>query len=202
MAKAIKKGAPKSKPDSQAGTHQSMSRQFDDGNFLNWKQQPEKDDLGTPSECQSVNLSDEDDAEDEAFVRVQRIKNIKADLRNLSMFDTGEDKMKGEWVVSGKNKKGLMKKGTLNTVFQDLNSKNVINNFEEIGLNEPFPIEGVKPPPIPKGFSDMNELLYEKSKYQEEQPPNIVFVPNKIVMRKLMKIACEVTNEVELSQFF
>ena len=73
----------------------------------------------------------------------------------------------------------------------------LINNFQCIGLADPFPKEerankDVKPPCY------VDELVYAESRYMEGLSPLCVYIPNKDIMFKIMRACIKVAQPADL----
>lgn len=72
----------------------------------------------------------------------------------------------------------------------------LINSFWNIGWPDPFPDEHSA---IDQDFlRDKKELVYHKTRFVPDYSPPVVFIPNKIVMAKLMRACLGVTEIEEL----
>lgn len=78
---------------------------------------------------------------------------------------------------------------------------NTINSFEEINWLDPFPedknllvSEFVEP--------TMCDLVYDECKFKEAAPPGMIFIPSKLVMRKIMKVCTTVRDFSDLYYYF
>lgn len=47
-------------------------------------------------------------------------------------------------------------------------------------------------------MAKITELVYDENKYTKEKPPNLIFVPSRDVLLKLMRVCCECKDTVEL----
>ena len=89
--------------------------------------------------------------------------------------------------------------------------KNLINYFEEINWQDPFPSKSTSSkgdiaPVVPAGSktqtkhagrkrrtslidaTNIDMLVYDESKFTEACPPTMIFLPNKMILRKMMKV--------------
>ena len=48
----------------------------------------------------------------------------------------------------------------------------------------------------------ISELVYDECKFREDAPPGMIFVPSKIVMRKIMKVCTTVRDFSDLYYYF
>ena len=44
----------------------------------------------------------------------------------------------------------------------------------------------------------ITELVYDEGKFRQDKPPNLIFVPSRDILIKLMRICCECKDTVEL----
>jgi hypothetical protein len=47
-------------------------------------------------------------------------------------------------------------------------------------------------------MAKITELVYDEIKFTQEKPPNLIFVPSRDVLLKLMRVCCECKDTVEL----
>ena len=105
-------------------------------------------------------------------------------------------------------------------------NKNRINYFEELNWHDPFPHAEEVQPSAPSSKSKhqhsssrakhaerrrraslidkthIHMLVYDASKFTERAPPSMVFLPNKVVLRKMMKVCAQVELLTDLYFFF
>ena len=85
-----------------------------------------------------------------------------------------------------------------------LNKVHRINSFEELNWIDPFPTK-VSAEHADKKLSkiqNIEDLVYDESKFIKTQPPNMVFLPNRMILRKIMKVCAGVSDYTQLYYFF
>jgi len=73
----------------------------------------------------------------------------------------------------------------------------LINNFQSIGVDDPFPKEerasnNIKPPCY------VDELVYAESRFTKGSSPVCVYIPNKDIMFKIMRACIKVETPADL----
>jgi hypothetical protein len=81
--------------------------------------------------------------------------------------------------------------------------ENIVNSFAEINWIDPFgsgsePKKSGKKKPKKLVEVQITQLVYDESKFLPENPPNLIFVPSRNLMLKLMRICCECKDTNEL----
>ena len=72
-----------------------------------------------------------------------------------------------------------------------------INCFEQIGWTDPFPKENLFKSKFSKP-DDIDNLVYAKSRFNPDEPPQVVYIPRREMMFKMMRACIEVKNTEEL----
>jgi len=68
-----------------------------------------------------------------------------------------------------------------------------VNTFEDINWKDPFPRRSTQ-----AKKDDINQDLYNEKAFSPFGAPCIIYLPSKLLMRKLMRICTECKNETEL----
>ena len=101
-------------------------------------------------------------------------------------------------------------------------NKCVINFFEEINWHDPFPSKKCSTVGVPAKVgdrkkssqphrnadrkrraslinkTDISMLVYDECKFTEAHPPGMIFLPSKIILRKMMKVCAQVESFSDL----
>jgi hypothetical protein len=71
-----------------------------------------------------------------------------------------------------------------------------IQSFSQLGLPDPFPTEPMEMDfPIPE---DEDMLVYRGNRYCEDNSPNMLIIPSRMVMFKIMRACVGVKNKEDL----
>ena len=73
-----------------------------------------------------------------------------------------------------------------------------INSFEQVGLQDPFPDEESAYECEGRLPTDFGDLVYARSRYEDDKSPYNLYLPNKAIMFKLMRACINVANPNKL----
>ena len=79
-----------------------------------------------------------------------------------------------------------------------INSNHLINNFECIGLMDPYPFEYNPHGTVAKLPDGPMDLVYPKHRYMEGDSPGCIYIPNKDIMFRMMRACVRVKLPTEL----
>ena len=72
-----------------------------------------------------------------------------------------------------------------------------INCFEQIGWVDPFPKENLFKSKYTK-TEDYEKLVYAESRFKPDEPPQVVYIPRREIMFKIMRACIDVKHEEDL----
>ena len=92
-------------------------------------------------------------------------------------------------------------------ILMELPNENRIGTFDEINWRDPFPapkrkIQQSRRAGVRLQEVKVDEMVYSETRFNPMRPPNLTFIPSKLIMKKLMRVCTEIKDPIELYYIF